>query len=85
MARENSKRAGWLCMPHPSSIDGCCMAIKTYGRHNLWKTTGLARSGRPSSTKTEKLCTNETLYSVPMIQFHWKARVCIFKASVSEW
>ena len=51
MAREKSKRAGWLCMPHPSSIDGCCMAIKTYGRHNFWKTIGLARSGRPSSHK----------------------------------
>jgi hypothetical protein len=25
------------------------------------------------------------LYCAPMIQFHWKARVCIFKASVSEW
>uniref|UniRef100_J3LGN2 Uncharacterized protein n=1 Tax=Oryza brachyantha TaxID=4533 RepID=J3LGN2_ORYBR len=38
-------------MPHPSIADGCRMAIKTYGRHNLWKSIGLARHGRPSVLK----------------------------------
>lgn len=53
MAPWQIKRAGWLYMPHPSSIDGCCMAIKTYGRHNLWKLLGLARFGRPSVTQAK--------------------------------
>jgi hypothetical protein len=30
------KRVGWLNMPRSPSVGECCMAIKTYGRHNLW-------------------------------------------------
>ena len=44
------KRVGWLNMPLSPSSGECCMAIKTYGRHNLWKPHRVGSSGRPFIT-----------------------------------